>query len=147
MKMITVKKQTGIIILFIFLFTFFNNFKKENDIDPINSGSAKIERAFVNKQRNVQVQGSGTIIKVLRDDVKGSRHQRFIIRVAEDLTILIAHNIDLAPRVDKPAKGENISFYGEYEWNNKGGVIHWTHLDPQKRHPDGWLKYKDKLYQ
>jgi hypothetical protein len=39
-----------------------------------------------------------------------------------------------------------ISFYGEYEWNNKGGVIHWTHHDPRGSHPDGWLLYDNRKY-
>jgi hypothetical protein len=60
---------------------------------------------------------------------------------------LIAHNIDLAPRVAQLNTGGTILFYGEYEWNEKGGVIHWTHHDPDNRHINGWLKHGGKTYQ
>ena len=61
--------------------------------------------------------------------------------------MLIAHNIDLAPKIEGLKKGDKVEFYGEYEHNQKGGVIHWTHHDPQGKHIDGWLKYQGRMYQ
>jgi hypothetical protein len=94
-----------------------------------------------------QVSGTGTVERVLSDDNDGSRHQRFILRLSSGRTLLIAHNIDLAPRVSSLSEGDTVSFYGEYEPNDKGGVIHWTHHDPQGRHTDGWLEHKGQRYQ
>ena len=65
----------------------------------------------------------------------------------EAIRILVAHNIDLSPKIEDLKVGDSVEFYGEYEWNNKGGVIHWTHHDPRKKHKDGWLKHKGKIYQ
>ena len=82
---------------------------------------------------------------MLADDSEGSRHQRFIVRLPNDHTVLIAHNIDLAQRV--PLKmGDAVSFYGEYEWNDRGGVVHWTHHDPRNRREGGWIEHKGTTY-
>lgn len=108
---------------------------------------ALIVQAFHSQQGNLQVESEGNVIKIMPDDREGSRHQRFLIRLSNDHTLLVAHNIDLAPRVADLQVGDIIAFKGEYEWNSKGGVIHWTHRDPAGRHPGGWLKHKDRIYQ
>jgi len=91
-------------------------------------------------QSGGQVSGSGTVTRILSDDDRGDRHQRFIIRLPSGQTLLVAHNIDLAPRVAPLAVGDVVEFSGEYASNDKGGVVHWTHHDPAGRHPGGWLK-------
>lgn len=103
--------------------------------------------AIRNRRSNVQVQGEGSVTRVLADDTNGSRHQRFILAIPSGDTLLVSHNIDLAPRVDALAVGDTVGFNGEYEWNQKGGVIHWTHRDPRGTHPHGWLKHKGVTYQ
>lgn len=105
-----------------------------------------IQKAYSNKISDLQVQGHGKVVKILRDDTKGIKHQRFILRLNNSLTVLVAHNIDLSPRVKNLSYGDKVEFYGEYEWNSKGGVIHWTHHDPRGRHVTGWIKHKNKLY-
>lgn len=103
--------------------------------------------AFAARLSDIQMQGEGRVIKTLPDDHEGSRHQRFILQQADGHTVLVAHNIDLAPRLNGLKKGDTVGFFGEYEYNARGGVIHWTHHDPQGRHADGWLEYRGKRYQ
>jgi hypothetical protein len=105
-----------------------------------------IGRAFASRASNVQVEGEGTVASVLPDDLNGSRHQRFIIQLASGQTLLIAHNIDIAPRIDGLAVGDRVRFNGEYVWNAKGGVVHWTHHDPQGGHIAGWVIHNGKTY-
>ncbi len=111
-----------------------------------NTGSS-LSEAFNNRQSDLQVKDQGTVVKILDDDLTGSRHQRFILKLKSGGTVLVAHNIDLAPRIDGLRKGDNVDFFGEYEWNLKGGVIHWTHHDPGGRHIAGWLLHRGKKYQ
>lgn len=108
---------------------------------------AVLEHAFTHRIDNLQVAGQGTVVKLLPDDASGSRHQRFILRLASGRTLLVAHNIDLAARIETLQTGDTVAFYGEYEWNPKGGVIHWTHHDPQERHVSGWIKHGGQVYQ
>lgn len=98
-------------------------------------------------QSGQQVQGSGVVVRILSDDNEGSRHQRFIIELSAGRTLLVAHNIDIANRVSSLQNGDRVTFNGEYEWNNRGGVIHWTHRDPQGRHVDGWIEHNGRKYQ
>jgi len=106
-----------------------------------------LQRAYKNKQSDLQVQGEAIVVKVLRDDLKGSRHQKFILKSGAGNTVLVAHNIDLAPRIMGLKKGDSVEYYGEYEWNSRGGVIHWTHKDPKGYHVSGWLKHNGRTYQ
>ncbi|PID46662.1 MAG: hypothetical protein CSB47_02860 [Proteobacteria bacterium] len=86
-----------------------------------------------------------TVIKNLKDDTKGSQHQKFLIRLAPDVTLLVAHNIDLAPRAPVQ-KGDVIKIRGRYEWNHRGGVLHWTHHDPKGREQGGYIYAGGKFY-
>ncbi len=105
-----------------------------------------IAKAFAEELSDVLVEGSGVVDRTLPDDQDGSRHQRFILRLADGTTILVAHNIDLADRVPLH-EGDQISFKGEYEWNEKGGVVHWTHHDPRGSRAGGWLRHRGKTYE
>lgn len=123
-----------------------SNFSKE----PL-SVSQKREAISLNQAQNenldrVQVYGEGYVIKTLPDDNKGSRHQRFILSTGSS-TVLVVHNIDIAPRLENLQRGDQVALTGEYISNKKGGMIHWTHHDPRHHHPDGWLMYKKKRYQ
>ncbi|MEN8166167.1 MAG: DUF3465 domain-containing protein [Pseudomonadota bacterium] len=112
-----------------------------------HSADSSLQAAYDNRQSDLQVQGEGVVKRVLSDDIDGSRHQRFILKLSTGQTLLIAHNIDLAPRISGLRTGDRVEFYGEYEWNAKGGVIHWTHHDPNGRHVGGWLKHGGRTYQ
>ena len=111
------------------------------------SRDVAFENAFRDHAQNLQLEGSGTVIKLLPDDLKGRKHQRFIVRLDSGQTLMIAHNISLAPRIDALREGDTVIFSGEYQWNEKGGVLHWTHRDPGGSHVAGWIMHKDQKYQ
>ncbi|HKP81766.1 MAG TPA: DUF3465 domain-containing protein [Pyrinomonadaceae bacterium] len=110
------------------------------------SSGDTIGQAFASGTTNIQVEGKGTVIRVLSDDENAPRHQRFIVELASGQTLLVTHNIDIAPRISGLEEGDSVSFNGEYVWNAKGGVIHWTHHDPRGRHIPGWVIHNGKTY-
>jgi hypothetical protein len=112
-----------------------------------SDSAARLARAFEDHESGLQIASEGKVVRLLSDDLDGSRHQRFILELETGQTLLIAHNIDLAPRIEALKVGDDISFFGIYEWNSKGGTIHWTHRDPSRRHVAGWLKHKGRVYQ
>jgi hypothetical protein len=111
------------------------------------AGTDLLAEAFANQVSGLQVSGQGTVSRLLDDDHDGSRHQRFILRLDSGQTLLVAHNIDLAPRLDSLQVGDTVSFNGVYEWNGRGGVLHWTHHDPQGEHEPGWLRHRGRTYE
>ncbi|HGY91542.1 MAG TPA: DUF3465 domain-containing protein [Planctomycetes bacterium] len=113
-----------------------------SDLAP---GAAALEAAAEAGKSGVAVSGEGTVTKILPDDREGARHQRFILLLQSGRTVLVAHNIDLAPRVPIHP-GDRVAFQGQYEWNDRGGVVHWTHHDPRGRHRAGWLRHAGRTY-
>jgi len=109
------------------------------------AGRAAVLEAFKARRSGVEVEATGVVARRLADDRKGLPHERFILRVG-DLTVLIAHNTQLAPPVPVSV-GDTVEVRGEYEWNQLGGVIHWTHRDPDGRHAPGWIRLRGRLYQ
>jgi hypothetical protein len=114
---------------------------------PLASGDAAFARAFADRASAEELEGRGTVSKLLADDDEGARHQRFIVTLDSGQTLLVAHNIDIASRVSPLAVGDPVSFKGEYAWNAQGGVIHWTHHDPSGRHTPGWIAARGRTFQ
>ena len=110
-------------------------------------GDAALARAFDAHASDLEVEGRGTVVKVLADDDDGARHERFILRLDSGQTLLVAHNIDIAPRIEVLAAGDVVAFRGVYEWNAEGGTVHWTHRDPGGAHAAGWLRCNGRVYE
>jgi hypothetical protein len=142
------KKLLPLVAILVALYIGWSQLNHQGDPVPLTGQNDEIfVNAFEGGKSDIQVEGKGIVIKVLSDDNDGSRHQRFLLRLDSGQTLLIAHNIDLAPRVSSLSEGDGVAFYGVYEWNSKGGVIHWTHHDPNDRHVPGWLQHNGETYQ
>ena len=106
-----------------------------------------LARAFKQQKTGFMVLFRGTVVANLSDDTVGSRHQRFIVRVKSAQTLLIAHNIDLAPRVEPLNPADRVTIHGEYVWNSEGGIIHQTHRNPAGSAPGGWIRRSGVTFQ
>lgn len=107
---------------------------------------AALLKAFAARRSGVLIEVTARVKRLLPDDTDGSKHQRFILELSGGHTVMVAHNIDLAPRAPVRA-GEAATVRGQYEWNEQGGVLHWTHHDPGKRRPGGWIEVGGKRYE
>lgn len=114
---------------------------------PTNAGAghSELAEAFRERSSGVVVESEGRVERILADDREGTPHQRFILRLSGDHTVLVSHNLDLASRVPV-SEGEVVQFRGQYEWNEQGGVVHWTHHDPNDGRPGGWIRHEGVLY-
>jgi len=112
-----------------------------------DEGFLSVQQARSQQLRDVYIQGSGEVIRLLADDLKGSRHQRILIEEQSGDTLLVVHNIDLAPRINSIKVGDSLSYQGEYIWNEKGGLVHWTHHDPRGQQIGGWLEHQGQRYE
>jgi hypothetical protein len=109
-----------------------------------------IPALFKNKISDRIVQASGTIVKILPDDLDTSdgseMHQKFLVELSDRdrTTIKVCHNLKFGRAPVR--EGEVISFRGEYEFTDFGGTVHWTHHDPRGIHDDGWIEYDGQRY-
>ncbi|MDX1648450.1 MAG: DUF3465 domain-containing protein [Myxococcota bacterium] len=111
-----------------------------------SAGARHLAALFRTGRSGVWVEAQGVVAAVLPDDRRGSRHQRLIVRTGPDQTVLLSHNVDLAPRLEGVAPGDRVAFRGRYEWNPEGGVVHWTHHDPRGRRAGGWVRHAGTLH-
>lgn len=110
------------------------------------SGRDTLLEAARDRRSDLLVEVDAPVAGLLADDREGSPHQRFVLQVGQNLTVLVAHNLELADRVPLE-RGDRVTVRGEYEWNAKGGVLHWTHDDPAGQHPAGFVRHEGRLYQ
>jgi len=94
----------------------------------------------VRDQRDVHfIQAGGVrVIRLLPDDSRGRRHQKWLIRLSNGSTVFCVYNIDFADYI--PLKvNDLIDLGGEFLWAQKGPLLHWLHVDPKRKRPDGFV--------
>lgn len=104
-----------------------------------------MRKRFTRRDTGDWIELTGFVTRLLSDDNDGSRHQRFIIDIGDRATLLVAHNLDLAKRVPV-GMGDRVQVRGMYEWNDLGGLVHWTHHDPQGIEDGGYVRYRGRDY-
>lgn len=104
-----------------------------------------MNKSFSKRDTGTWIEVTGFVKRLLSDDNDGSRHQRFIMDIGAGRTLLIAHNIDLVDRVPL-GLGDRVRVRGMYEWNDLGGLVHWTHHDPLGVEDGGFVRYRARIY-
>jgi uncharacterized protein DUF3465 len=114
---------------------------------PAQADDAAIAADYHNHRSYVEVTADGTVVRLLPDRTSSTgTHEQFIIKLSsQNLTVEIEHNISVGARAPI-AEGDHVIVHGEYVWNSKGGLIHFTHHDPQGTHEGGYIEDNGKTY-
>ncbi len=114
------------------------------------ASNAEIYAAFAQHRSPVEVTAQGTVVKVL--GIRGGRvgrHEGFLVHLSgnegHDLTLRIEDNIELTGSIPLRA-GDAVEIRGEYIYDPRGGLIHYTHRDPRGRHPSGYVRVNGRIY-
>lgn len=124
-------------------------FGSPNTTDSSSSQSidqSQLLQAQANQAKKVEIIFSARVKKILPDDTKGLPHQRLLLSVENGSTVLLAHDIKYAPKVPVQV-GDMLVIKGEYIWNRKGGVVHWTHHSDSPRHEGGYIEFGGQRYE
>jgi hypothetical protein len=96
----------------------------------------------------VTAQGSAARLLGIRMGPSGA-HEGFILHLrgayGHGLTVKVEDNIDITGPVPLQA-GDDVEVRGEYIYNARGGIIHYTHHDPRGKHPPGYIRVHGRTY-
>lgn len=111
------------------------------------TGLALVMDAAANQRAGVTVEHWGTVIKLVDEEPPGSGTtlQKFVVTLENGHILLVAHDTAIAPRIPL-AVDDTVEFRGRYDWNAIGGLVYYTHHDPEMKRDDGWVRHKGKAY-
>jgi len=99
---------------------------------------------------HIEVTASGSVARVLgqRQGPSGD-HEGFLVHLrgadGHGLTVRVEDNVDITgPLTLKD--GDDVVVRGEYIYDPRGGLIHYTHHDPRGRHVPGYVRVNGRLY-
>lgn len=110
----------------------------------VRAACSQSDAAFARRQSDVWLTLSGTVSRLLPDQHGHFLHQRFILRCADAHTVLVVNDVDIGRRVPVHP-GDAVAVRGQYVWNAQGGLVHFTHHDPQGGQ-GGWIVDGGKTY-
>lgn len=128
-----------------------STFSGENKISCLDA-KGNVVNGSISALRNIiasykggkaQVFVTGTITKIEKEDHSGLAHQKYNLKIDEDISFQIVSNLAFG-RVPL-AIGKSASVCGEYKKVGKG-MVHWTHFDPHGAHADGFTIMDGILY-
>ena len=117
---------------------------------PASDGNGDVYDAWRAQRSRVEVTASGSVARYLgvRSGRSGA-HEGFLLHLrgaaGRGLTVRVETNVDITGIVPL-SEGEDVVVRGEYVYDARGGIVHYTHRDPRGRHPGGWVQAGGKLY-
>ena len=115
-----------------------------------DAGNAAVYAAWAQQRSGIEVTASGSVAKVLgtRRGPSGY-HTGFLLHLrgaeGRGLTVRVEDNVDLTGPLPVRA-GDDAEVRGEYIYDPRGGLIHYTHRDPRGRHAGGYVRLNNRMY-
>lgn len=114
-----------------------------------SANNAAVCDAYQGGRSHAEVIADGTVIRVLgiHPGIE-SPHEGFLLRLSSacNLIVRVESNTDFTGPIPLQ-RGDRVVVKGEYEYYQRGGVIHWTHRDPRGRHEGGYIEAAGRYYQ
>jgi len=115
-----------------------------------DAANGAVYQAWAQHRSRVEVTASGSVARILgtRSGPSGN-HEGFLVHLrgaeGHGLTVRVEDNVDITGPI--PLKtGDEVEVRGEYVYDQRGGLIHYTHLDPRGRHPGGYVRVGKIVY-
>jgi hypothetical protein len=147
--MTTKQKIINLVSLVLLVLVFWNFFKpKINRAEPSQTAlpSNSFEKGLDCKcDQDYVVASALKVIKKLKDDDRGNRHQKWLVQARNGQTILLVHNLELCKPLNLN-KNDIIDVAGEFKWTDKGGLLHWAHFDPSNHRKAGYIQFHGENY-
>jgi hypothetical protein len=115
-----------------------------------DAGNGAVYDAWRAQRSRVEVTADGSVARVLgiREGPSGT-HEGFLLHLrgsaGRGLTVRVEDNVDITGRIPL-REGDDVIVKGEYVYDPRGGLIHYTHHDPRGRHPSGYVRVGDRVY-
>ncbi|MFZ3229727.1 MAG: DUF3465 domain-containing protein [Pseudobdellovibrio sp.] len=114
--------------------------------NPVSDDAALIQAVTSHKQVSF-VKAEGLVVSgLLKDDTNGSPHQKFNVKLTSGQVIMIVSNLDMCEKIPVQV-GDVVGAGGQFIPTGKsGGLLHWTHKDPKKIRPDGFIELGGRVF-
>ncbi len=114
-------------------------------------GNGAVYDAWRAGRSHFEVTASGSVSRILGTRLgRSGVHEGFLLHLSgaggHGLTVRVEDNVDLTGPIPLEP-GEAAAVRGEYIYDPRGGLIHYTHRDPRGRHAAGYVQVAGRIYQ
>ena len=100
---------------------------------------------------HLEVTANGAVARILGErEGPSGEHLGFLLHLrgsaGRGLTVRVEDNLDLSGPIPL-REGQAATVRGEYIYDSRGGLIHYTHRDPRGRHEAGYVQVDGRIYQ
>ncbi len=115
-----------------------------------DDANGAVYKAWATHASRIEVTATGSVARILGTRVGPSGpHEGFLLHLrgsaGRGLTVRVEDNVDLTGPIPL-AEGQSVEVRGEYIYDARGGLIHYTHADPRGRHLPGYVRANGKFY-